>query len=37
MNHKELIATMATKMNAPRSAVSDLLDTAVKILNEQIS
>src|SRR5665647_1806450 len=36
MNHKELIATMATKMNAPRSAVSDLLDTAVKILNEQL-
>ena len=36
MNHKELIASMATKMNAPKSVVSDLLDTTVKILTEQL-
>jgi len=29
MNHKELIATMAAKMNAPKSVVADLLEITV--------
>jgi DNA-binding protein HU-beta len=29
MNHKELIATMAAKMNAPKSIVADLLEITV--------
>jgi len=36
MNHKELIASMAAKMNAPKSVVADLLDTTVKIITEQL-
>ncbi|HEY5592345.1 MAG TPA: HU family DNA-binding protein [Paludibacter sp.] len=36
MNHKELIASMSTKLNAPKSVVSDLLETAVKIFTEQL-
>ena len=34
MNHKELIAQMATKMNAPKSVVSDLLETSIASLTE---
>lgn len=29
MNHKELIASMAAKLNAPKSVVADLLETTV--------
>jgi len=36
MNHKELIASMATKLNAPKSVVEDLLETTVKIFTEQL-
>jgi DNA-binding protein HU-beta len=36
MNHKELIATMATKMNAPKSVVENLLATTIDILTEQL-
>lgn len=36
MNHKELIASMAAKMNAPKSVVGDLLETTVKIITEQL-
>ncbi|HLP05301.1 MAG TPA: HU family DNA-binding protein [Paludibacter sp.] len=39
MNHKELIAAMASKMNAPKSVVADLLDktisTCVELLAEE--
>lgn len=34
MNHKELIATMAAKMNAPKSMVEDLLETTVSTCTE---
>ena len=34
MNHKELIAAMAAKMNAPKSVVEALLDTTVKTCAE---
>ncbi len=37
MNHKELLATMATKMNAPSSAVSLLLEATVAVLSEQLA
>ena len=36
MNHKELIAVMATKMNAPKSMVADLLDTTIQTCIEQL-
>lgn len=36
MNHKELIATMAAKMNAPISAVSILLESTFAVLSEQL-
>jgi len=36
MNHKELIASLAAKMNAPKSVVADLLETTVKIFTEQL-
>ena len=36
MNHKELIASMATKMNAPKSVVNDLLDMTVAAFTEQL-
>ncbi len=36
MNHKELIAAMATKMNAPKSMVADLLDTTIQTCIEQL-
>ncbi len=34
MNHKELIASMAAKLNAPKSIVADLLDTTVTTCTE---
>jgi len=34
MNHKELIANMAAKMNAPKSVVADLLDITVSTCTE---
>ncbi len=34
MNHKELIAAMAAKMNAPKSLVEDLLEKTVSTCNE---
>lgn len=34
MNHKELIANMAAKMNAPKSVVADLLDITVATCTE---
>ena len=34
MNHKELIASMAAKLNAPKSVVADLLDTTVMTCTE---
>lgn len=34
MNHKELIASMAAKMNAPKSMVEDLLETTIKTCTE---
>ncbi|MFM2290827.1 MAG: hypothetical protein RIS29_640 [Bacteroidota bacterium] len=37
MNHKELIAAMAAKMNAPKSVVSDLLDTTIATCTEMLS
>jgi DNA-binding protein HU-beta len=36
MNQKELIASMATKLNVPKSAVADMLETTVKIFTEQL-
>ena len=36
MNHKELIAAMATKMNAPKSMVTDLLEITIKTCTEQL-
>lgn len=36
MNHKELIASMAAKMNAPKSMVADLLETTIQICTEQL-
>lgn len=36
MNHKELIAAMATKMNAPKSLVADLLEITIKTCTEQL-
>jgi len=36
MNQKELIASMATKLNAPKSAVADLLETTVNIFTGQL-
>ena len=36
MNHKELIAAMATKMKAPKSMVSDLLEITIKTCTEQL-
>jgi DNA-binding protein HU-beta len=37
MNHKELIAAMAAKMNAPKSVVSDLLDKTISTCNELLA
>lgn len=34
MNHKELIASLAAKMNAPKSVVADLLDITVSTCTE---
>ena len=34
MNHKELIASMAAKLNAPKSVVADLLETTVATCTE---
>lgn len=34
MNHKELIASMASKMNAPKSLVADLLEKTVVTCTE---
>jgi DNA-binding protein HU-beta len=34
MNHKELIASMAAKLNAPKSVVADLLETTVVTCTE---
>jgi DNA-binding protein HU-beta len=34
MNHKELIASMAIKLNAPKSVVADLLDVTVATCTE---
>ncbi len=34
MNHKELIASMAAKMNAPKSVVADLLETTIATCTE---
>ena len=34
MNHKELIAAMAAKMNAPKSVIEDLLEKTVSTCNE---
>jgi DNA-binding protein HU-beta len=36
MNHKELIAAMASKMNAPKSVVADLLETTIATFTEQL-
>ncbi|MEI6754657.1 MAG: HU family DNA-binding protein [Paludibacter sp.] len=36
MNHKELIAAMALKMNAPKSVVEDLLEKTVSTCNEML-
>jgi DNA-binding protein HU-beta len=37
MNHKELIAAMATKMNAPKSMVESLLETTISTCNELLA
>jgi len=36
MNHKELLAALATKMNAPISAVSILTEATISVLSEQL-
>ena len=37
MNHKELIAAMAAKMNAPKSMVDSLMGAVVSACNEQLA
>ena len=37
MNHKELIAAMAAKMNAPKSVIEDLLEKTVSTCNELLA
>lgn len=37
MNHKELIASMAAKMNAPTSIVADLLEKTVATCTELLA
>jgi DNA-binding protein HU-beta len=37
MNHKELIAAMAAKMNAPKSVVADLLEKTVATCTELLA
>ena len=37
MNHKELIASMAAKMNAPSSVVANLLESTIGIFTEQLA
>ena len=37
MNHKELIASMAAKMNAPKSVVEALLETTIGTCTELLS
>lgn len=37
MNHKELLATMAAKLNAPSSTVSILLESTIAVLSEQLA
>ena len=37
MNHKELIASMAAKLNTPSSAVANLLDATIGIFTEQLA
>ncbi len=37
MNHKELIASMATKMNAPKSVVESLLETTITTCKELLA
>jgi DNA-binding protein HU-beta len=37
MNHKELIATMAAKLNLPKSRVEDLLNVTVTSFTERLS
>lgn len=37
MNHKELIATLAAKMNAPKSVVADLLETTIGTCSELLA
>ena len=34
MNHKELIVSMAAKLNAPKSVVADLLETTIATCTE---
>lgn len=37
MNHKELIANMAIKMNAPSSLVANLLEATIGVFSEQLA
>lgn len=37
MNHKELISSMAAKMNAPKSVVAALLDTTIATCTELLA
>ncbi|MEI8084743.1 MAG: HU family DNA-binding protein [Paludibacter sp.] len=37
MNHKELIASMAAKLNTPGSVVANLLDATIGIFTEQLA
>ncbi len=37
MNNKELIASMAAKMNAPSSVVANLLETTVGVFTAQLA
>lgn len=37
MNHKELIAAMAARMDVPKSVVSDLLETTIETCTDLLS
>ena len=37
MNHKELIASMAEKMNSPKSIVADLLEKTIETCTELLA
>ncbi len=37
MNHKELIASMADKMNSPKSIVADLLEKTIETCTELLA